>query len=101
MSQSIPGHKYEVAITYCDGIVFTHSHETATDATTEYGAMLSEALVPTKGSHARHVRQVTLLSFNELNELVHHIDTGVFPCTHRPVTALGKKMAGSAERVKD
>ena len=73
---------YEVGITYCDEISFTHGHQTVIEAIKEYTDMIGEALEPSNADveNMRHVRMVSLVAFNEMNEVVIHIDSGIIPC---------------------
>jgi len=76
---------FEIAITYCDGNVFVHKHDTAAEAVEEYAQMLVAGIVPELGQHpkARHVRLVTLIGRDELGDLIHNVDSGVFACEHQ------------------
>jgi hypothetical protein len=81
--------KYEVGITYCDKTNFVHGHDSASQACAEYAQMLAEALYPTPAiAAARHVRMVSLIAFDDMNEVVHHITTPVFECRHTEVAGV-------------
>lgn len=75
---------FEVGITYCDGYSLVHDYEGADAvrlATSEYARMLEEALEPK--DLPKHVRMVTLIGFDELNQPIHHVHSGIFSCSHQ------------------
>ena len=76
---------YEVGITYCNDRNFTHSHTDLGEATQEYATMLGVALDPTllHGDESKHVRMVTFLGFDELGQVVQHVNSPVFECDDR------------------
>jgi hypothetical protein len=79
------GDPYQVALSYCDGTVFVHDHPNATEATQDYAEALGEAFEPTNDDKdRRHVRQVTLMKYDEEGVLVRHIDSGLHneDCRH-------------------
>lgn len=83
------GDPYQVALSYCDGQVLMHDHPNATEASQDYAAAVTEGLEPSEETaERRHVRQVTLMKFNEKGEMTRHIDSGVMndDCSHRKVT---------------
>lgn len=75
---------YQVKFEYCNSQDFKHSYDEVQPATEEYGRLLAEAIEP-QGEYKDdvHLRLITLSLFNEENELVHQVDSGVFKCTHR------------------
>jgi hypothetical protein len=80
------GDPYQVALSYCDGVVMMHDHEDVREAVLDYADALQEAFEPTVDEHdRRHVRQVTLMKFNKEGAIVRHIDSGVMndDCSHR------------------
>lgn len=80
------GDPYQVAISYCDGQVFVHDYLEAADAIKDYAGALEEAFEPTVDEHdRRHIRQVTLMKYDEKQVLVRHIDSGVMndDCGHQ------------------
>jgi len=68
---------HEVVLTYCNGQNFIHHHETVKEATKEYGEQLAEAIEPTAGPEAKHLRLLTMTVSNRT------VDSGVFGCEHR------------------
>ena len=90
------GDPYQVALSYCDGQVLIHDHEDVHEAVLDYADGLQEAFEPTVGDqittdeglqpvpNRRHVRQVTLMKYDEKGVLVRHIDSGVMneDCSH-------------------
>ena len=80
------GDPYQVALSYCDGQVLIHDHEDVHEAVLDYADGLQEAFEPTltEGVDRRHVRQVTLMKYDEKGILVRHIDSGVMneDCSH-------------------
>ena len=99
------GDPYQVAISYCDGTVFVHDHPNADEACQDYAEAAAEGLEPTAGDQItsnegltpvpdrRHVRQVTLMKYDEEGALVRHIDSGVMntDCHHEVATTGGQK----------
>lgn len=94
---------YQVALSYCDGQTFVHDYPDAATATKEYADHLAEAFEPTEDDEIveaegltplkdrRHVRQVTLIKYDEKGVLVRHIDSGVMndDCSHRKIDTKG------------
>ena len=88
------GDPYQVAISYCDGTVFVHDHPDAKEATQDYADALAEMFEPSaEHPDRRHVRQVTLMKYDENGDLVRHIDSGVMntDCHHQVATTGGTK----------
>lgn len=80
------GDPYQVALSYCDGQVFIHDHPDTHKAVQDYADGLQEAFEPTEDEKdRRHVRQVTLMKYDEKGVLVRHIDSGIMNegCSHR------------------
>lgn len=75
---------YEIGITYCNDVSFTHQHDDARGAVSEYALMLLEAIEPTGlGNNIRHIRMVSLIGFDEDRSVVRHITSGIIDCEHR------------------
>ncbi len=97
------GDPYQVAISFCDGQVFVHEYLETADAIKDYAGALQEAFEPTLGDQIttdegltpvpdrRHVRQVSLMKYDEEGALVRHIDSGVMndDCSHRKIDTKG------------
>ena len=79
-----PIRAYQVKFEYCNKQDFKHNYDDVVPATEEYGHLLAEAIEP-QGQYKDdvHLRLVTLSLFNDENELVHQVDSGVFKCAHR------------------
>lgn len=77
---------FQVGLTYCDGVNFTHRHEELADALHEYSDMLGHAIEPqvSKSEAKKHLRLVTLICFDDAGEIVHHIYSCIFQCEHNP-----------------
>jgi len=73
---------YEVGVTFCNGRSFKHDHDKLHEAMQEYTQMLAVAVEPALLTvpDSKHVRMVTFIGFDELGEVTHHIDSGVFEC---------------------
>jgi len=75
---------YDINILYCDDVSFTHAHTVVGQATSEYAAMLREAIEPTSTEvKARHVRKVTMIVKDEDGNPLRAVDSGIFPCADR------------------
>jgi hypothetical protein len=70
----------DVAISYCTGTVFVHNHQRIEPAVKEYSERLAEAVEPS--ARPPHVRQVSLLFYNENGESISFVDSGTFGCNH-------------------
>ena len=86
--------KFVVHTTYCNGVDFTHEHPTIIEAAKEYTRMIADAIEPPtserpalsggqRGESPKHVRQVTMLVYDIDENLIHHIDSGIFGCEDR------------------
>ena len=92
------GDPYQVAISFCDGQVFTHDYLEAADAIKDYADALGEGFEPSEEmAERRHVRQVTLMKYDEKGVLSRHIDSGVMneDCHH--LMRLGKAVFNNEE----
>ena len=80
---------YEVGVTLCNGRNFKHGHDDLGEATREYSWFLAAALDPAMLSEpdAKHVRMVTLLGFDELNQVTQHVTSPIFECDDRVTAA--------------
>lgn len=86
------GDPYQVAISFCDGQVLMHDHPNAADASQDYADALGEAFEPTETEEdRRHIRQVTLMKYDEKGVLSRHIDSGVMNEDCRHATTKGTK----------
>jgi hypothetical protein len=91
-----PAALFEIGITYCDNVNFSHEHTTVKEATTEYTDLLRAAIEPDAYPlNARHVRMVSMMIYDEIGNMTRHVDSGVFPCVHRP-EATDDRVAGRA-----
>ena len=95
---ALRSHRFIVHTVFCDGFD-THREfgaDERADAYSEYADGLRLAVDPPKqerialsantdlvGSVPKHVRQVTLLVYDVDDNLIHHIDSGIFPCEDR------------------
>jgi len=98
-------HRFVVHTVYCDGHDQTDAYdaEGAREATQKYADSVMAALTTPErrgslgtntGRHQiasvsgvpldpKHVRQVTMLVYDEDDRLIHHIDSGIFGCEDR------------------
>jgi hypothetical protein len=84
----------DVAITFCNGVVFLHNHTVVRDAVTDYAERLIDAIEPPEAKligsplldqrewPAPHVRQVAMVFYDGQGEHMKMIDSGIFPCEH-------------------
>jgi hypothetical protein len=81
---------YEVTIRYCDDTRFSHEHDVAAEAVSEYTEMLLLAIEP-KLNHAeaRHLREVVMYVLDEETRTTHKMTSGIFPCVDRKAPSDG------------
>lgn len=88
--------RFVVHTVFCDGYDHTHTHNQIREAAEEYVQGLVTAIEPepqqklrlsantdAMGTVPKHVRQVTMLVYDEDDNLIHHIDSGIFGCEDR------------------
>lgn len=83
----------DVAITFCNGVVFVHNHLVVREAMMDYVERLIDAVEPpddpvmigsllSEGRPAPHIRQVAIVFYDDNGQSMKMIDSGVFPCEH-------------------